>query len=311
MPTFRRTSLLIRAINSALGQTFADLEVIAVVDGDDPATVAALEAIPDPRLRFVVMSEKVGGSEARNVGAREARADWVALLDDDDEWLPEKLEKQMKAAEGSLNDRVLITCSYICRSEEQKDAIRPRRFPKQNEALTDYMFDFLCYFQTSTYLCPKKLFLEVPFDREAAFFQDIDWMLRLRNMPGFQLIIVPEALSIYHMPSSRPGITSALDWQSRLQWGKQRRHLMSKRAYSRFVVGSCVGRAVQEGGGIRAFEQLFFETTILGSPTPYLIILLCLGFLIPPEHRKRLRDMVYLARPKEMRPVTSRNEMHS
>src|ERR1700761_5560426 len=113
IPTRNRPELVLRAVRSALGQTYSNLEVVVVVDGPDPATVAALEELRDPRVRTIALSRNVGGSEARNVGAREARGEWIALLDDDDEWLPEKLEKQMALAEASLFAHPVIT-SRLC-----------------------------------------------------------------------------------------------------------------------------------------------------------------------------------------------------
>jgi len=303
IPTCRRPLLLTRAVASALRQTLQSLEVIVVIDGADAESIEAVETIQDPRVRYLALQEKVGGAEARNTGVRAAAGTWIALLDDDDEWLENKLEKQLAAAETHGDRAVLATSLYLCRTEGVPDVVRPRRMPGKNEPLADFMFDYLCYFQTSTFLCPRKLFLEHPFDKDAAFFQDIDWMLRLSKLPHFHLVVVPEPLSIYYMPSKLPGITSRLDWRSRIQWGKDRRALMSRRAYSRFVVGSCVSRAAQEGGGWEAFRMMLHEACVVGSATPYLFALLCMGFMVPPEQRKRVRDMFFLARAERLRPI--------
>ncbi len=303
VPTCGRPQLLLRAVHSVLNQTFSNLEVVVVIDGVDPETITTLEAVRDARLRFIEVGKKVGGAEARNIGVRGAFGDWIALLDDDDEWLPGKLQSQIELAESRVDDPVLVTSAYLCRAENAADTVRPRRLPKAQEPLAEFMFDFLCYFQTSTFLCPRRLFLEVPFDPDAKFFQDIDWMLRLSKVPGFELLITEKPLTVYHIPSARPGITSGLDWRSRLEWGTRRRHLMSRRAYSRFIVGSCVGRAVQDGAGFAGFRALFYETVVHGSPSPSLVFLLCLGFLVTPSQRKRLRDLFFLARPSTPRGV--------
>ena len=73
IPTHRRPSLVVVAVKSALAQTYRQIEVIVVIDGPDRSTTEALDAIGDDRLRYIQLAEKVGGSEARNVGAREAR----------------------------------------------------------------------------------------------------------------------------------------------------------------------------------------------------------------------------------------------
>jgi glycosyltransferase involved in cell wall biosynthesis len=98
IPTRYRPEMVCRSVLSALRQTHPNLEVIVVVDGPDPLTIAALGALDDPRLRTVPLPENVGGSDARNCGVRTSKGEWIAFLDDDDEWLPQKLEKQLALA---------------------------------------------------------------------------------------------------------------------------------------------------------------------------------------------------------------------
>ena len=95
IPTRNRSGLVVRAVSSALAQTYGDIEVIVVVDGPDQGTAEALERVNDPRLKIVQLPESVGGSDARNAGVKAADGAWVAFLDDDDEWLPEKIQKQL------------------------------------------------------------------------------------------------------------------------------------------------------------------------------------------------------------------------
>ena len=95
IPTRNRPHLVGRAVHSALNQTYACLEIIVVVDGPDSVTQDALAAIRDSRLRVIVLEKNVGVAEARNIGVRRANGDWIALLDDDDEWLPNKIARQI------------------------------------------------------------------------------------------------------------------------------------------------------------------------------------------------------------------------
>jgi len=89
IPTRLRPALVPRAVRSALAQALTDIEVVVVIDGPDPDTREVLAAIADPRLRIVELERSGGAPAARNVGVDHARAAWTALLDDDDEWLPE------------------------------------------------------------------------------------------------------------------------------------------------------------------------------------------------------------------------------
>jgi glycosyltransferase involved in cell wall biosynthesis len=72
-----------------------------VLDGADERTIQALAQFEDSRLYVVTLPQSVGAQEARNVGVRSACGWWVAFWDDDDEWLPAKLERQIEAAHAS------------------------------------------------------------------------------------------------------------------------------------------------------------------------------------------------------------------
>ena len=98
IPTLKRPAMLQRAIRSVLAQGFQDFEIIVVIDGPDAETVPMLVETLDSRIRVVSLPANVGLAEARNVGIRHARARWVALLDDDDEWLPDKLRLRLRPA---------------------------------------------------------------------------------------------------------------------------------------------------------------------------------------------------------------------
>jgi glycosyltransferase involved in cell wall biosynthesis len=97
IPTRNRLPLLRQALASALAQTGVDIEVVVVDDGSTDGTNAYLQALRDPRLQ-VVDGAGGGVSRARNAGLAAARNEWVAFLDDDDLWAPDKLAAQLDAA---------------------------------------------------------------------------------------------------------------------------------------------------------------------------------------------------------------------
>src|SRR5262245_12992873 len=95
LPAYNRAGSIGGAIPSVLRQTWADFELIVIDDGSEDGTLEAAAGIRDPRLRLIAGQSNRGAAAARNRGAAVARADWIAFQDSDDEWLPEKLEKQM------------------------------------------------------------------------------------------------------------------------------------------------------------------------------------------------------------------------
>lgn len=139
IPTLNRPHLVVRAVRSALAQTLDAIEVIIVVDGPDEATVQALGAIEDPRLIIKALSRNLGLVAARNQGVEAARGQWIALLDDDDEWLPNKLAIQLRTAQQSPFQDPIISCRFIKRSETT-DVVLPRRLPSPSELMSDYLF---------------------------------------------------------------------------------------------------------------------------------------------------------------------------
>jgi glycosyltransferase involved in cell wall biosynthesis len=298
IPTRNRSGLLMRAVRSALAQTLQDIEVIVVIDGEEGSQSAdAVAHLEDPRVRCVALRDQVGGAEARNIGIREARSSLIALLDDDDEWLPAKLEIQTDAIRRSANNHlVVVTCQHLHRVQGAADVVRPRRLPRPDEPPCEFMFDYLCYFQTSTFVCSRELMLKVPFTKGLPFFHDIDWFLRAFGSSEPQLVVVARPLSVYYVPEKRVAISNGVDWKAKVNWGRASRHLMSKRAYSRFIVGSCVGAAVQDGAGLAGFARLFYESAFVGSPTPPILLILCGAYVLRPAFRKKLRDLIFLKR---------------
>lgn len=95
--TYERPDLCDRAVASVLAQTDQPLEVLICDDGSSPATLSRLCAWEqrDGRVRYLRFEPRAGyPGPARNLGVAESRGDWVAFLDDDDEWLPDKLARQ-------------------------------------------------------------------------------------------------------------------------------------------------------------------------------------------------------------------------
>jgi glycosyltransferase involved in cell wall biosynthesis len=100
MPAYNAEKYLAEAIESILNQTFQEFEFIIVNDGSTDNTLAIIQhyAAQDRRIR-VLQTDHVGGGAARNVGVEVAKYDWIAMMDADDISLPQRLEKQIKAAQ--------------------------------------------------------------------------------------------------------------------------------------------------------------------------------------------------------------------
>jgi glycosyltransferase involved in cell wall biosynthesis len=183
IPTRLRPALVLRAVRTALGQTLPDIEVIVVLDGPDPATRAALTGVDDDRLRVVGSPVPAGAPAARNLGVQHARAEWTALLDDDDEWLPAKLATQLALARRAPHP-VPVVASRLLMRTPRADLVLPRRLPEPGEQLSEYLtvrrglFHGEGFIQTSTIMAPTDLLRRVPFTDGLRRLQELDWCLR-------------------------------------------------------------------------------------------------------------------------------------
>ena len=124
IPAYNREATIETAILSVLGQTVPPLEVIVVDDGSADGTAARVEAMADPRIRLV-RQPNGGISAARNSGIREARGDWVAFQDSDDEWLPRKLERQLATLAAAADDPVALYCGLLITGTPDDPAAGP------------------------------------------------------------------------------------------------------------------------------------------------------------------------------------------
>ena len=112
IPTWNRAKSISRAVRSALGQTVSPLEVLVCDDGSTDQTRDVVHRINDPRVRWIQGAHSGLPAVPRNHGITAAKGEWIAFLDSDDEWLPEKLELQLAAAERF---KVRAVCSNAFR----------------------------------------------------------------------------------------------------------------------------------------------------------------------------------------------------
>lgn len=295
IPTYRRPQWVVCAVESALGQSYAALEVIVVVDGPDTETVSALQGVNDERLRLIVLGEKAGGSEARNVGVREACGEWVAFLDDDDRWVAEKLEMQMETA-VRLRVRYPVISSRLATRSSDGSRILPRRLYAAGENIGDYLFCRRSFsygdgmLQASTLLVKRELLLDCPFMKGLKQHQDWDWLLRVAVRPDVEVAMLPEALTRMHVAEQGESVSRLADWSASLAWAKISRPLMSASAYAFFISTECVPRARRCGAGLGVFMRLFRECIWNGRPGLRQMALFFFFCIVPQRVQSELRS---------------------
>lgn len=295
IPTRNRPVLVRRAVQSALTQTFKDIEVIVVIDGLDEATGVDLSQINDPRLTVIELPNNLGGCGSRNAGVTEAKGEWIAFLDDDDEWLPQKLERQIEIAIRSNYAFPIVSCYFIARTPK-RDFIWPRRLPKPSEPPSEYHFVRRSPFKgeatiiTTTILTKKELLQAVPFKIGLRKNQEGDWLLRASALPGVGSEFVPEALAIWYLEENRKTTNAANNWQLTLDWARENQYLMSPKAYSSITLVYASAEASSQRDW-SAFLPLLWQGVRFGSPEPVHFFIYIVNWLVPQETRRSLRNL--------------------
>jgi glycosyltransferase involved in cell wall biosynthesis len=304
IPTLHRPGLVARALGSVLNQTHRSLEVVVIVDGPDPQTVAVLQALSDPRVHVIVNPSSLGPGGARDVGADAAVGHWLAFLDDDDEWLPTKLERQLALA--VVNPCALISCLCLVKTPIAT-YVWPREIFNNITPLDEYLFDRRSLFagatfiQTSTFFLPRTLYEKVRFKRPAELFftphDDWDFILRLSKEHGARIETIAEVLAIYHAEEQRDSIGRAGHWSASLKWIESISSLITPRAYSGFCLVVLSARAANQHV-YSACASLLRRAYRRGSPTPMQLLVFLGIWLVPQRLRWRLRALAHSARTR-------------
>lgn len=208
IPTYNRESVLPRALDSVLAQTHPATEIVVVDDGSTDGTATCVEE-EYPEVR-VLTQENRGVSAARNRGIESSSGEWIALLDSDDEWAAEKLERQV--TQLTAHPDVLV-----CHTDEIWIRHHRRVNPKRRHAkYGGWIFPYclpLCAMSPSSVLIHRSVLDDVGlFDEEMPACEDYDLWLRI--CCRYPVLYVDEPLVIKY--GGHP------DQLSRRVWGLDR-----------------------------------------------------------------------------------------
>jgi len=233
IPAYNRAATIVAAIDSVLRQTWTDFELIVVDDGSTDGTLAAAATITDPRLRLVPAPRNLGAAGARNLGVEEARGTWIAFQDSDDEWLPEKLAKQMArlatppAAGGNGDGRAggwggcycgLLTVGALDAAPGARTRLKytpdPERAPVEGDILVPLLEHNMI--STQTLVVRRDLFRDLGrFDEATTPIEDWDFVIRLAARAPIAFVDEP----LVHQRFSPNSITR---WAERRRESQQR-----------------------------------------------------------------------------------------
>ena len=183
IPTHNRPDLVARAIRSVYAQTCPPLQVIVIDDASQPPLVLPPD-LSDGRTRLIRHERSVGGAEARNSGLRAAATPVVAFLDDDDEWLPSKMEIQLEWLRENPR-ATLVTCGHFrCEGGQEYLEVFSQEFVEQYRQYDNFFGSF-------SYLVVRRSDPGVLLDPALPALQDWDFALRVTRGCPFGVIEQP------------------------------------------------------------------------------------------------------------------------
>ncbi|MEV7873750.1 glycosyltransferase family 2 protein [Microbacterium sp. NPDC089188] len=262
IPTIGRPELS-RAVDSVLAQTVPVHEIIVAADTTDELGLPA-----DDRVRIIRVGPGAGGNAGRQSGVEQATGDVIGLLDDDDEWSPTKVSvlselvadatgpwlatsrTRMKRADGTE----LIQPSFpIAAGEDVRTYMFAKRTPRSGHG----------FIQASTLLFPRTLALEVPFDVDLKFHQDVSWLTSVAaRHPDLRVFQAWEPLASYY--ATEGSVSKRIAPQGSIAWA--RRFLSDdRRLLGDFVLTQSLGFARRTGSPAAMIRTLWAGVR-LGRP---------------------------------------------
>lgn len=188
MPSYNTGKYIEDSIRSVLAQTHENWELIIVDDCSTDDTHSIVAAFADPRIRFLEKEVNSGAAESRNWGLREAKGKWIAFLDSDDTWEPEKLEKQIAFME---QNGYKFTCTDY-RIQLNGEWL-PYIYTSPNK-ITPFMMKNYCYFSTITVMYDREYVGLIQIENVRKNNDYAMWLRIIEKAPCYRL---PECLSAY------------------------------------------------------------------------------------------------------------------
>jgi glycosyltransferase involved in cell wall biosynthesis len=263
LPTYNRLPLLREAVESVRAQTMTDWELIVIDDESTDGSVEYVERIGDNRMRVLRTQHRGDPETLRNVGAKRASAAWIAFLDSDDRWHPEKLERQLALHIASP----ALRWSYTNRTMLEVHGKPSKRAFRSWTPVAGWVLEAVIT-RTANIALPSVMVARDAFDAVGGFDERIhaggDYDLWLRLAERYECGVLPEALveirshrsSTHDTPLVNVGLAASLGWFAERTPGGRLRRLARRQQVSHQLAAA---EKFLERGDVEAAQDLVMQ----------------------------------------------------
>ena len=204
IPTHNRPVMLKLALESVLNQTYKNIEVIVIDDGIEMRAKDVISSFNDNRIVYFQNEKSLGSAISRNIGIKKATGEYIAFLDDDDQWMPNKLEKQIEMFSKTPNDVGYSFTSVINEFDDHEETtIVPNGIADYHSQIVDGMRTL-----TVTLVIKKEVFDKVGmFDEDFPNHQEMELMFRVSK--EYKGLAINEPLTRVSMRTNYARVTNA------------------------------------------------------------------------------------------------------
>jgi len=236
IPTRNRSELLQAAMTSVMNQTFEDFELIVVDDASEDATQGVFSFFRDERIKCVRHHTNRGEAASRNTGISHSKGEFIAFLDDDDQWLPEKLRLQLDLIRNSPSIVGAVYSSFMVIDMAKGITLGEWVPRKRGDIYRDMAFDNFVGTPSTVFLRKECFCRAGLFDKHIAYSLDYDMWIRISKEFHFDFIKMPLVKYYFHENQ----ISRNLEIQARGKEALLKKHgpffTSNKKAYSKHIL---------------------------------------------------------------------------
>lgn len=287
IPTYNRSNLIRRAVESVIQQSYQNLEILVIDDASLDNTAEVIEKMRDSRIRYIRHQTNRGGSATRNTGIDAAKGEYIAFLDSDDIWFPNKIKTQVAAMKNHPDPKKVVVYTQFTYKADGQTYTVPNRGKKENESLADYLFINEGEIMTSTVLLSRELSVAIKFRPDLKKHQDWDLYLRLEQI-GVNFYLINESLLFWDNEEIRTDrISKTYDHKVSLNWIQGYRDIISAQAHYGFLCKEIIPQLIETEQNQLFAVKIAISSLFMGVISVQKFLLLIRRIIIPKTLRQR------------------------